>query len=158
MLKIYIGEMPKDITNFIPKSSVYFDNQYAPEWFEDSLVKEMVKDVDKSTVVSHLLVESPVLGPITVRELSGGVKTLILMLKDTEKIFDATSCGNNCAKWILKIAEQQDVTVNLQYMMNFGEGPYDILIMNNNQIVHSDKEFVSMYLSLREDIKGDREI
>ncbi len=39
----------------------------------------MIKDVDKSTVIAPRIIESPVLGAITPRELSGGVKTLILI-------------------------------------------------------------------------------
>lgn len=26
--------------------------------------------------------------------------------------FNASTCGNNCVKWILKIAEEQDITIN----------------------------------------------
>jgi hypothetical protein len=37
----------------------------------------MILDVDKSVVVSSHLIDSPVLGPISPKELSGGVKTLI---------------------------------------------------------------------------------
>ena len=46
----------------------------------------MIENVDKSEVVSPHLIESPVLGPISVKEISGGVKTLILMA------FDETGC------------------------------------------------------------------
>lgn len=42
------------------------------------------------------------LGGITPRELSGGVKTLILIHRVPDKIFNASTCGDNCAKWILK--------------------------------------------------------
>lgn len=39
----------------------YFDNVYEDEWIEDDFVKEMIKDVDKSTVISAHVIESPVL-------------------------------------------------------------------------------------------------
>lgn len=41
-----------------------------------------IKDDHKSDVVGPHLIESPVLGPISPKELSGGVKTLILMAFD----------------------------------------------------------------------------
>ena len=68
------------------------------------------------------LIDSPVLGPISVKELSGVVKTLILMAFDeSNKIFNASACGDNCAKWILKIGQQKDLTINLRHIMDFGK-------------------------------------
>ena len=107
----------------------------------DPFVKEMIQDVDSSTVISAHIIESPILGPITPKELSGGVKVLILMLKDDSFVYNLTNCGNNCAKWVLKIAEQKDLTVYLQYMIRF-EGEFEIQIMNTGKIVHNRKEYV----------------
>lgn len=119
----------------------YFDNVYEDEWIEDPFVKEMIQDVDSSTVISAHIIESPILGPITPKELSGGVKVLILMLKDDSFVYNLTNCGNNCAKWVLKIAEQKDLTVYLQYMIRF-EGEFEIQIMNTGKIVRNQKEYV----------------
>lgn len=119
----------------------YFDNVYEDEWIEDPFVKEMIQDVDSSTVISAHIIESPILGPITPKELSGGVKVLILMLKDDSFVYNLTNCGNNCAKWVLKIAEQKDLTVYLQYMIRF-EGEFEIQIMNTGKIVCNQKEYV----------------
>lgn len=95
MLSIYLGQMDEAI--YYPP--VYFDNQYEDEWITDKLSVEMIKDVDQSEVISPYLVKSPVLGPISVKEISGGVKTLILMAFDqTGKVFNASACGDNCAK------------------------------------------------------------
>ena len=74
--------------------------------------------------------------------LSGGVKTLILTLFNPDKIFNASTCGDNCAKWFLKIAEKEDRTINLRHIMDFGEGPLEILILNSDKIVHSQNELV----------------
>ena len=119
----------------------YFDNVYEDEWIEDPFVKEMIQDVDSSTVFSAHIIESAILGPITPKELSGGVKVLILMLKDDSFVYNLTNCGNNCAKWVLKIAEQKDLTVYLQYMIRF-EGEFEIQIMNTGKIVRNQKEYV----------------
>ena len=106
--------------------------------------KEMILDVDKSIVLGNAVIDSPVLGKISPTALSGGVKTLILIKNEPDKIFNASTCGDNCAKWILKIAENRDVTINLRHLMNFGKGPFEIRILNTNQIVHDRKELVSI--------------
>ena len=74
--------------------------------------------------------------------LSGGVKTLILMKNERSKVFNASTCGDNCAKWILRLAEEEDLTINLRHLMDFGEGRFNIRILNTGQIVHSMKELV----------------
>lgn len=113
MLKIwYYGG-----TEYMTDAPAYFDNVYEDEWIEDEFVKEMIQDIDSSTVLSAHVIESPVFGAITPKELSGGVKVLILMLKDDSFIYNMSNCGDNCAKWILKIAEKKDLTVYLQHIL-----------------------------------------
>lgn len=119
----------------------YFDNVYEDEWIEDPFVQEMIQDIDHSKVISAHIIESPILGAITPKELSGGVKVLILMLKDDSFIYNMSNCGNNCGKWILKIAEQKDLTVYLQHILRF-EGTFEIQIMNTGKIVHNREEYV----------------
>lgn len=102
----------------------------------------MIKDVDKSEVLGPRIIDSPVLGGISPRELSGGVKTLILMNQVPDKIFNASACGDNCAKWILRIGESKDITINLRHLMDFGDGEFVLKILNTDQIVHNMKELV----------------
>lgn len=138
MLNIYFGDMPQAIYN----TSVYFKNTYEDDWITDELSKEMIKDIDSSTVLGARVIDSPVLGAITPQELSGGVKTLILIAHDQDKIFNASTCGDNCAKWLLKIGEQRDITINLRHLMDFGKQKFTINILNTNQIVHSMEELI----------------
>lgn len=111
----------------------YFDNVYEDEWIEDPFIKEMIQDVDNSTVLSAHVIESPILRPITPKELSGGVKGLILILKDDSFVYNLTNCGNNCAKWVLKIAEQKDLTVYLQYMKGGGHESPPVQFQNQEE-------------------------
>lgn len=139
MLSVYLGQMDQAIYH----PPTYFDNQYEDEWITDKLSVEMIKDVDHSEVVSPYLVKSPVLGSISVKEISGGVKTLILMAFDhTGKVFNASACGDNCAKWILKIGKEKDLTINLRHIMDFGEDNFEIRILNTGDIVHNMEQFV----------------
>ena len=138
MLKIFLGEMPEAVYH----PPTYFDNQYRDEWITDPLTVEMIKDVDKSDVVGAHLIESPVLGPIPVKAISGGVKTLILFrFDDSGKVFNASACGDNCAKWILKIAELKDITINLRHVMDFGDAAFKAEVLNTGTIVHDMMEF-----------------
>ena len=138
MLSIYLGDMDNAI--FHPPT--FFDKTYEDEWITNPLSKKMILDVDKSTVIGTHLIESPVLGPISPLQLSGGVKTLMLMAFDeNNNIFNAT-CGDNCAKWILEISNHKNLTINLRHIMNFGKEPFEARILNTGQIVHNMLEFV----------------
>ncbi len=138
MLNIYYGNMPEAVFN----TSVYFKNVYEDKWITDPIAQEMILDIDKSVVLDSAVIDSPVMGKIAPTSLSGGVKTLILMKNERSKVFNASTCGDNCAKWILKLAEGSDLTINLRHLMDFGEGTFDIHIVNTDQIVHNMKELV----------------
>ena len=148
MLKIVFG----DIENSIFHPPTWFDNRYEDEWITDPLSVQMIKDIDKSEVVSPHLIESPDLGPISTKELSGGVKTLMLMAFDESgKIFNASSCGNNCAKWIVEISRQKDLTINLHHVLDFSSaGEFDALMLNTGRIVHGYAEYVDEALRIEE--------
>ena len=138
MLKIFFGDKEEAIYD----TSVYFKNTFLDEWIMDPFSTEMIKDVDNSVVIGPHVIESPVLGPITPKELSGGVKTLILIYKDREHLFNASNCGDNCAKWLLKMADDEDITINLRHLMDFGNGQFKIEVLNNGKIVHNMTELV----------------
>ena len=138
MLNIIYGEIEKD--NYIFDPDTFFNHQSEDAWLEDEFTKEMVKDVDQSEIIGPHLVQSPFLGAIPPEKLSGGVKTLILIANDNEHIYNASACGDNCAKWLLKIGDNKDVTIRLGYLMNFGKGPFQIHIVNTNKTVNNLEE------------------
>ncbi len=138
LLSIFFGDMPEAVYN----TSVYFKNQYKEKWITDELSVEMIKSVDRSDVLDANAIKSPVLGVISPVGLSGGVKTLILIANDKKHIFNASTCGDNCAKWILKIAEDKDVTINLRHIMDFGKKKFKIRILNTNEIVTNMEELL----------------
>jgi hypothetical protein len=138
MLSVYYGDMPEAIYN----PALFFKNSYSDDWITDELSKEMIRDVDKSEVIGPRIIDSPVLGGITPRELSGGVKTLICIYKRPDRVFNASACGDNCAKWLLEIGERQDVTINLRHLMDFGEKEFAIKVLNTDQMVHNMDELL----------------
>ena len=140
MLNVFFGNMPDAVYN----TAVFFKNDYEDEWIVDPFVKEMIRDVDRSEVLDSGVIDSPVLGKIPPLNLSGGVKTLILVKFEPSRVFNVSTCGDNCAKWLLRIAETEDRTVNLRHIMDFGEEPFAIRVLNNNSIVRSMTELTDV--------------
>ena len=148
MLKIIFGDVP----NSIYHPPTYFDNVYEDEWITDPLTVEMIRDIDKSDVIGVHLIQSPVLGPISTKEISGGVKTLILMaFDDSGKIFNASACGDNCAKWMVEIGKGKDLTINLHHLMDFSSvGAFDAIMLNTGRIIHNYGEYLEEAVKIKE--------
>ena len=136
MLTIHFGELEE-----MQYGPSWFKYNYKPEWLKDPFVQEMIKGVDSSDYIDGLVINSPVLGPIPPERLSGGVKTLIMIYKRPDLVFDATSCGQNCAKWLQRIGGRVDVRVCLEYLMEL-EDPVEVMIDNENRVVRDKKDFM----------------
>jgi hypothetical protein len=154
MLKLWLMNY-KGEKQYVESPSGYFDYEYEDEWITEDIVKEMIKNVDKSIVEGPRAIMSPVFGMISPRDLSGGVKTLIIAMHDNERVYNLSACGDNCAKWALEIGKNQDLEMRLGYYMHFKDyEPFEIMIMNTNKIIHTWDEFVDeMYYADREERK-----
>ena len=138
MLSIFYGDY--DAKNYIFDPDTFFNNSYEDDWITDELSVEMIRDIDKSEVVGPHLIESPFLGPISTEKLSGGVKTLILVNNDDNHVFNASACGDNCAKWLLEIGKKRNVTIRLGYFMDFGTDELEVRVENTGFVAHSGRE------------------
>ena len=149
MLRVWFG----DKENAIYNTSVFFKNRYKDEWIVDDFAKKVIADVDHSEVIDSNSIESPVLGNISPLQLSCGVKALILMKHYPGKVFNASNCGDNCAKWILELGGEQDFSINLFHVMDFGNRNFNIRILNDRKlVVHNMQEFLTAgAFYLRED-------
>ena len=109
MVKVLFG---KELPNSIVNIDVYFDNTYEPDWFEDELVKQIVRDIDQSEIEGCVL-KSPFLGDVAIEHISGGAKAVITLLKNERLSFpiNLIVCGENCEKWLAYVFEHKDVTV-----------------------------------------------
>ncbi len=148
MLNIVFG----NTANSIYHPPTYFDNTYQDEWILDPFSIEVIKDIDQSDVISPRAIDSPFLGSISTKELSGGVKTLILMMfDDSGKIFNASACGDNCAKWIVDISKKKDLTINLHHIMDFSKcDDFEAVILNTNEAVNNFQEYLDAALEIEE--------
>ena len=141
MLSVYFGDMPDAIYN----TSMYFKNTYLDSWFDDEFARRMIKSIDKAQVLGDGLIQSPVLGKIAPTQLSGGVKTLLLIYYKPEMVFNASTCGDNCAWWILRMASKRDITINLRHLMVFGNGRFTIRVLNSGNVVHDMLGLIEEY-------------
>lgn len=84
-----------------------------PNGFKNAFAQRIIKSIDKGSVVGPGAINTKILGIIPPERLSDGTKTLLLMYFMPQNIYNATTCSDNCAYWILRFAAQQDLTINL---------------------------------------------
>ena len=113
MLNIYFGDMPEAIYN----TEVYFKNTYQDAWICDDFAKAVIKGVDKSEVIDKHLIKSP------------------------DLVFNASTCGDNCAKFIVKLARERDVTINLRHIMRFGKR-IKARVLNDDVVVSNMEQLI----------------
>lgn len=70
------------------------------------------------------------------------------MANDKSRVFNASTCGDNCARWILYLAElegakKKALKINLRHLLDFGEGEFKIRVLNTGKIVRNMAELVS---------------
>ena len=143
MLRVYYGSLPDEIYN----TSVYFDNTYQDSWLSDPFVQEMIRGVDHSEVLTANVIQNDIMGAFPPTGLSGGVKTLILMYKKPTGIYNASTCGDNCASYILEIAKRRaetnkskkDLTICLHHLMVFGKD-FQIRVINDKGLIKESKD------------------
>ena len=138
MLNIIFGDCPDAIYN----TSVYFNNTYEDEWLTDEFARKVIKAIDKSEVVNSRAVSSPVLGIIPTEKIAGSTKTLLLIKNKPDMIFNASTCGDNCARYILEIAESTDITINLRHVMDFKRKKFKAHILNNDVYVDNYRDYL----------------
>lgn len=114
----------------------YFKFNYLDEWMDDPMVKQMVLDIDKTEVVSRQLAISPVLGPIPISSLSGGVQGLICILKDPDyREYSSEIFGDNCVGWLVKLSYLVDFTLVLDHPIDFtGDTPVNAVTAEGKQV------------------------
>lgn len=142
LLTVHFGDME----NVVYNTSVYFNNVYSPDWFEDPFAQRIIKSIDRGTVLGPNAIETRALGIIPPEKLSSGTKTLLLMYFMPKTVYNASNCGNNCAYWILRIAAKQNITINLYHLMDFGKGRFTMIVSNTGDIVHSMNELIPIAL------------
>lgn len=133
-----------------------FDFIFEDEWFKDPLVHRIIKEIDKSEYIAGRYIESPFLGPISPRELSGSAKALILMLKTTISM-NLTWLGDNCVDIFMEIVRSgKDIycTCDNPWLIFEDFTGAEILCLNNNKMINTPNdwyEYFYYYMDLPDD-------
>lgn len=136
MIKVRVGRREEGDGNI----KYVFRGNYEDEWFDDPFVKELVMEVDKSEVVSPYLIISPVLGPISFENLSGGVKILIMLYKMPEMEQWGTSCGDNCLPAMARIGKMQDIQVKYSHCPAKIPEEMEVQFVDSGEYAKGDKD------------------
>ena len=115
---------------YFKTSKIRFDNLciVQRDWFNDPVVEQMVLDIDKTKHVKDFVFESPILGTIPPQMLSGGVKGLILLLKDTDsdcRTYASTIFGDNCVEWIRRLSFEVDFNLLMCHPLGWNGAYWD---------------------------------
>lgn len=139
MLRIFFGSHKDEIYN----TEVYYQNQYDKAWITSEFAKKIIADIDDSEVIGTDMIRNDIFGTFNSTKLSTGVKTLLLIYNQPKQIFNISNCGDNCAKYILEIAEDRDIKVCLHHAMNFGDN-FAVKVINDRKrkIITDPKEFL----------------
>lgn len=65
-------------------------------------------------------IETKNLDVIPPEKPSNRLKALLLINLFTERVCNASNCGDNCVRWILAIAKKHDTAIGLYRLTDFG--------------------------------------
>lgn len=142
MLYITVNE-PKD---FCWDTKGKFRFCFNPEWLASDLAKEIVHGVDKSEVLSPYCIQSPILGQIAPYYLSGGTKSLLIVLNNYDITLGTASFGDNCAPYLLKIAEKFDFTLYLNSYFRFMDCTPNVICKETGEHITTHKQWDNFLL------------
>lgn len=119
MLNVIFGR--ENCDDFVLDTRIWFRRHKKPEWFEDSFVKEFLKEVDGTTVLFEEALKDYKGRGISTDKISTGCKTLCDIYYGGDTIFYGSGMGDNCIPFLIRISEMKDVTIVLEHYMDFPE-------------------------------------
>lgn len=150
MLQIYFGDVPADVAGLddvVYNVPLFFREAFTPVWLEDTLVTRMVEALQPASA-QHASLAGDTQPPFSAHTFPASLQALILAHMVPEKIFDLSSCDDNCTWWILEIAAKRelshhdDLTICLHTLPHFGGGTYSVRVLNTRAVVHNDRDLL----------------
>lgn len=132
MLHIIYDDSDENELKYIQNPESFFDGVSMLVDLTEGVGPEAVKKIDHCKVIGPQVVMHEKGFSLSIRDLCGGTKTLLAMQTFPEAIFNASYCGDNCAEFILKMAEEKDITIVLQHHMKFPE-PFKVHVVNTDE-------------------------
>lgn len=143
MLHLYIGRKKQGYS--LSGDSMFnfnFDKSYLLKDFS----RRVIKEIDNSEVVSEYCINSPILGGIAPTMISGGAKTLI-MLMYTDFRFYLEAMGDNCFPLLKEICDVKDVylcTTTIRPLFQYGINKF--IVENTGELVTDIDRYVDLEL------------
>lgn len=145
MLKIFFGVDRKELR----KPDDWFNFNYDEDWLKDDTVIRIFESIDNVKHLSGEVFMHEHYGAVTVSQLSGGAKGIIMMLKAKDEVIVAGSAlGGNCVPVLAELCNAgEDIYMPLTYYMDvypewFNDG---VLCLNDNTIMRTRDEFTAKY-------------
>lgn len=138
MIKVYFGHRKDTVCSI----DIYFNNIYEKEWFDDEFVQSMLLDLDHSKCTGYTSIVNQALGQIEPEQISGSVKTLIVLYK-TDAVVDLINCRENCQAWIAKIASLKDIEVDISDVkFTFEDCDISGVCLNDNSKIVNYRDWI----------------
>lgn len=147
MINLLVTENPGD--NVYRVITYLFNDEFQFEWIESDFARQVIADIDKSTVINGRLIDSPFLGKISPVDLAGGTKRILLARfydfpEDT--YLSVTNCGDNCDKWLQVAGAARDINLQVEVAIKFEDSaPWPIRIENTGVLVYNYDEYIEEY-------------
>ena len=144
MLNIYIGEMEGQIVSI----DTYFNMNCSDDWSEDPTVQAIIKDIDNFDYVFKNMFKHDVWGYKRLEDISGGSKCLIMFLMRPDLVMRGSNMGDNCFKWIERIASVRDITLSMNYFMRIDPENIssNVLCMNTGKLLKTMDDVFDSYI------------
>lgn len=143
MLYFWVGSTVKFpmIENYYAYGGV-LDVLGRPDYYESKFARRAVREVDGSELISPYNVISPVLGSISTRQLSGGVKMLILLYSVSNMTGNGAGMGGNCYPLLFEMADKKDVFIRTPYIDDIPKGlQVSAYCINNRKVISTSDEY-----------------
>lgn len=145
MLKIYFGDMEKVTVRNV---DLAFNLHFKADWFQHPLVQEIMRDIDDIVEVNGTCLKSWRMSvTISPQQLSGGTKSLILMIMTNtpNKVFYSGRMGENCYKYVHRIAKDTDINLVVCSEIPF-EDEDKAYIYDTDKYIIGQREFLIEYI------------
>lgn len=118
-----------------------FPFRYEDSWFDDPIVRQIVKDIENGEVISANAIKVEPYGVINCTQLSSTCRNLILAYELDDVLINATYCGDSAGAWLMRLGDMKDVSISLNYPLDFPEG-IRALILNDNSKVTCRRDYL----------------
>lgn len=146
MLYILIDNGEVDTSGYESRTSEYFNVVFKKDWLKDEFNRRALKVIDNVDIIADELLHNELLGFLTPRELSTGVKTLMLVNTLNMKV-NGARMGDNCYPLLCELADKKDVYIRLKHMPEL-DGTLNAYIINTKKYTKNWSDYTSAFLEV----------